>query len=159
MRIVFYLNQFFGGLGGEDAAGMAPLIKKGALGPGRLMEQVMGGGNQVVRTIICGDDYAAENQEELTDLVLREVRAAEADLFFAGPCFEADRYGVACGTLCAAVSSSLEIPVATGMAGDNAGMDLHRQSVHIVDSGTQVAGLRDCLEKMAAIALKLSCQE
>ena len=159
MRIVFYLNQFFGGLGNEEAAGMAPVVKESAVGPGRLMGQVMGEDAQVVRTIICGDNYAAENLEELTVLVLREVREAGADLFFAGPCFEAGRYGVACGALCAAVAASLEIPVATGMAVENPGVDLHRQSIYIVDSGAQVAGMREALEKMAAIALKLASQE
>ena len=119
----------------------------------------MGEGAQVVRTIICGDNYAAENLEELTDRVLREVREAEADLFFAGPCFEAGRYGVACGALCAAVAASLEIPVATGMAVENPGVDLYRQSIYIVDSGAQVAGMRGALEKMAAIALKLASQQ
>lgn len=159
MRIVFYLNQFFGGLGREEAAGMSPVVKESAIGPGRLMEQVMGDGVQVVRTIICGDNYAAENLEELTDLVLREIRAADADLFFAGPCFEAGSYGVACGALCAAVAASLGIPVATGMALENPGVELYHQSIHIVDSGAQVAGLREALEKMAAVALKLASKE
>lgn len=159
MRIVFYLNQFFGGLGSEEAAGMAPLVKESAVGPGRLMQTVMGEDAQVVRTIICGDNYATENLEELTALVLKEVREAEADLFFAGPCFEAGRYGVACGALCAAVSDSLKIPVVTGMAVENPGVDLYRQSIHIVDSGAPVAGMRETLEKMAAIALKLASQE
>ncbi|PKB80936.1 MAG: hypothetical protein BZY88_07475 [SAR202 cluster bacterium Io17-Chloro-G9] len=159
MRIVFYLNQFFGGLGSEEAAGMTPVVKDSAVGPGRLMEQVMGDDAQVVRTIICGDNYAAENLEELTDRVLREVKEAEADLFFAGPCFEAGRYGVACGALCAAVNDSLGIPVTTGMAVENPGVDLYHQSIHIVDSGAQAAGMRDALEQMAAIALKLAHQE
>ena len=159
MRIVFYLNQFFGGLGSEEAAGMAPVVKESAVGPGRLMEQVMGEGTQVVRTIICGDNYAAENLDEVTDLVLREVREAEAELFFAGPCFEAGRYGVACGALCSAVGASLEIPVATAMAVENPGADLYHQSVYIVDSGAQAAGMRVALEKMAAIALKLASNE
>lgn len=159
MRIVFYLNQFFSGVGGEEAAGVAPVVKESAVGPGRLMEQVMGEGAQVVRTIICGDNYAAENLEELTDFVLREAREAQADLFFAGPCFEAGRYGVACGALCAAVTASLEIPGITGMAVENPGVDLYHQSVYIVDSGPQAAGMREALAKMAAIALKLASHQ
>ena len=43
MRVVHYLNQFFGGQGGEEAAHLAPHIQDGAVGPGRLLEQVLGG--------------------------------------------------------------------------------------------------------------------
>ena len=89
MRVVHYLNQFFGGLGGEEEAGAAPQTKDGAVGPGRLLEQVLGEGAQVVRTIVCGDNYAAENLDELTAMVLRETGEAKAELFVAGPCFEA----------------------------------------------------------------------
>ncbi len=39
MRIVHYLNQFFGGLGGEEQAGAALEIRDGAVGPGKLLEQ------------------------------------------------------------------------------------------------------------------------
>jgi glycine reductase len=138
MRIVHYLNQFFGGRGGEEAASLGPCMQDGAVGPGKLLEQVLGEEAQVVRTIIVGDNYAAENLEALTELVLKEVSAAQADLFVAGPCFEAGRYGVAAGGLCAAVQAELGIPVVTGMAVENPGVDLYRQELYIVDSGTSV---------------------
>ena len=105
MRIVHYLNQFFGGQGGEEAANLAPSIQDGAVGPGKLLEQVLGEEARIVRTIIVGDNYAAEHLETLTELVLKEVSAAQAELFVAGPCFEAGRYGVAAGGLCAAVQA------------------------------------------------------
>jgi len=155
MRVVHYLNQFFGGLGGEEEAGAAPQIKDGAVGPGRLMEQVLGEGAQVVRTIICGDNYAAENLDELTELILRETAEADAELFVAGPCFEAGRYGVASGAVCSAVAAELDIPSVTGMALENPGVDLYRQDIFIVDSGQNASAMRDVLENMAAIALKL----
>ena len=135
MRVVHYLNQFFGGLGGEEEAGAAPQIKDGAVGPGRLLEQVLGEGAQVVRTIICGDNYAAENLDELTELILCETAEADAELFVAGPCFEAGRYGVASGAVCSAVAAELDIPSVTGMALENPGVDLYRQDIFIVDSG------------------------
>jgi len=155
MRVVHYLNQFFGGLGGEEEAGAAPQIKDGAVGPGRLLEQVLGEGAQVVRTIVCGDNYAAENLDELTELILRETAEADAELFVAGPCFEAGRYGVASGAVCSAVAAELDIPSVTGMALENPGVDLYRQDIFIVDSGQNASAMRDVLEKMAAIALKL----
>jgi len=35
MRVVHYLNQFFGGLGGEEMAGTALESRDGAVGPAR----------------------------------------------------------------------------------------------------------------------------
>lgn len=159
MRVVHYLNQFFGGLGGEEEAGAAPLAKDGAIGPGRLLEQVLGEDAQVVRTIVCGDNYAAENLDGLTAFVLKETEDANADLFVAGPCFEAGRYGVAAGAVCSAVSGELGIPVVTAMALENPGVDLYRQDIYIVDSGQNASAMREVLEKMAGIALRLARNE
>ena len=89
MRVVHYLNQFFGGLGGEEVAGAPPEVRDGAVGPGRFLERVLGQDSQVVKTVICGDNYAAENPEALKELVLKEVANSKADLFISGPCFEA----------------------------------------------------------------------
>ena len=158
MRIVHYLNQFFGGKGGEEAADLAPQTEEGAVGPGKLVEQVLGtwgdGNAQVVRSIIVGDNHAAENIASLTEYVINEVKAAEADLFVAGPCFEAGRYGVAAGALCSAVQAELGIPVITGMAVENPGVDLYRQELYIVDSGTSVNAMRDVVTNMAKLAIK-----
>jgi glycine reductase len=158
MRIVHYLNQFFGGKGGEEAADLTPHMLDGAVGPGKLLEQVLGGDAQIVRSLIVGDNYAAENLAATTEWVLDAVQASGADLFVAGPCFEAGRYGVAAGALCAAVQAELGIPVVTGMAIENPGVDLYRQELYIVDSGSSVGAMRDVLTNMAGIAVKLSQQ-
>jgi len=155
MQIVHYLNQFFGGKGGEEAADLTPQMQDGAVGPGKLLEQVMGEDAQIVRSLIVGDNYAAENLAALTEWALDEVKTSGADLFVAGPCFEAGRYGVAAGALCAAVQSELGIPVVTGMAIENPGVDLYRQELYIVDSGSNVSAMRDVLTKMAGITVKL----
>jgi glycine reductase len=148
-----------GGLGAEEAAGAPPKTRDGAVGPGRLIEQLLGEGSQVVKTIVAGDNYAAENLDALTDYVVREARDANAELFVAGPCFEAGRYGVAAGSLCTAVQAELGIPVVTGMAAENPGVDIYRRNLYIVDSGTNVAQMRDVLAKMCAIAGKLARNE
>ena len=158
MRVVHYLNQFFGGIGGEEQAGLPPEIRPGAVGPGRLFEQVLGDGTQVVTTIICGDNYAAENVEEVTALVTQQVKEAQAELFVAGPCFQAGRYGSAAGAVCAAVQEDLGIPAVTAMAGENPGVDLYRESIYIVDSGDDVSRMRDVLADMARLANKLAAQ-
>jgi glycine reductase complex component B subunit gamma len=156
MRVVHYLNQFFGGQGGEEAADMAPRIQEGAVGPGRLLEQVLGDDARVVHTIIAGDNYAAEQLETLTELVVKDVKAAQAELFVAGPCFEAGRYGMVAGALCKAVQSALGIPVVTSMAPENPGVDLYRQDLYIVDSGASVSAMREVLSTMGGIATKLA---
>lgn len=155
MRVVHYLNQFFAGLGGEEKAGISPETREGALGPGRLLEQVLGEEAKVVTTLVCGDNYAVEHQDEVIALVVEEVREARADLFVAGPCFEAGRYGMASGALCSAVQSELGIPVITGMSEENPGADLYREGLYIVDSGQSAAKMRDVLIKMANLGKKL----
>lgn len=159
MRIVHYLNQFFGGRGGEEAAHLPPQVHDGAVGPGRLLEQVLGVGAQVVRTIVVGDNYAAEHLDDLQALAVQTARDSQAELFVAGPCFEAGRYGMAAGALCKAVKEALGIPVITGMALENPGVDLYRQELYIVDAGTQVQAMREVLTTMARLADKLAQQE
>jgi glycine reductase len=159
MRVVHYINQFFGGMGGEESAGM-PLEERGcAVGPGRLLEQVLGGDTTIVATLICGDNYAVEQQDQVIASVLERVRGAGAELFVAGPCFEAGRYGMAAGALCAAVQSELGIPGITAMAEENPGADLYREGLYIIDSGRHAAEMRGVLVKMANLAKKLINKE
>ena len=58
-RVVHYINQFFAGVGGEEAAGTPPEVRTGAVGPGRRLQQLLGDDHQVVATVVCGDDHAA----------------------------------------------------------------------------------------------------
>ena len=159
MRVVHYLNQFFGGMGGEEEGGMPLKVQAGAVGPGRLLEQALGDGAQVVSTLVCGDNYAVENPEELQARVLEEVRAAKADIFVAGPCFNAGRYGLAAGALCAAIQAELGIPVITAMDTENPGADIYSQELYIVDSGSNVAAMRDIVTRMSGIVTKLAKNE
>jgi glycine reductase len=106
-------------------------------------------------TLICGDNYAVEHEEDLVAAVLERVRGADIDLFVAGPCFEAGRYGMAAGALCVAVQSQLGIPVITAMSEENSGVDLYRDALYIIDSGANAARMRDVLAKMASLGRKL----
>lgn len=159
MRVVHYLNQFFGGVGGEEKAGMRLEEREGAAGPGRLLEQLLGGNAKIVKTLVCGDNYAVEHQDEVIASVLKKVQEAKAELFIAGPCFEAGRYGMISGALCSAVQSEFAIPVVTAMAGENPGADLYREALYIIDSGPSSAKMRDVLVKMAELAKKLVARE
>jgi glycine reductase complex component B subunit gamma len=159
MRIAHYLNQFFGGIGAEEHAGKGLETRDSAVGPGRLLESLLGNEARVVVTFVCGDNYAVEHQEDLTASVLEKVRQANVDLFIAGPCFDAGRYGMAAGALCCAIQAELGLPVITAMSVENPGVDLYREALYIIDSGTNIAKMRDILAKMARLGEKLIKKE
>ena len=119
----------------------------------------MGPDATVVTTLVCGDNYGAENIEAVTGQILEMVKASEADLFVAGPCFEAGRYGIVAGHLCAAVQEELGIPAVTAMAEENPGVDLYRQDLCIVDSGANAAAMQQVMARMCALAHKLLAGE
>jgi betaine reductase len=155
MRIAHYLNQFFAGVGAEEKAGMPLEIREGAVGPGKLFEQQIGSGAKVVLTLVCGDNYAVENQDQMIAAAVQKIREANVDLLIAGPCFQAGRYGMAAGALCSAVQSQLNIPVLAAMSEENPGSDLYRELMYIVDSGSNAAKMTEAVRKMAALARKL----
>ena len=155
MRIVHYLNQFFGGIGGEDRADVPPEVHTGAVGPGRLLEQLLQGESEVVATVVCGDNYAAERLQEVSDLVVQQVGDSGADLLLAGPCFQAGRYGTAAGAVCYAVQSRLGVAAVPGMSPDNPGADLYHEDLYILDSGASPARMREVLSVMVRLGGKL----
>lgn len=155
MRIVHYLNQFFGGIGGEEKAGVPLEAREGAIGPGKLLEEIFGDKANIVLTLVCGDNYAVEHQQEFAEASLQKIREAQPDLFVAGPCFQAGRYGMAAGALCSAVQDKLRIPVITAMSAENPGADLYHETLYIIDSGANAARMRDVLIRMASLGQKL----
>jgi glycine reductase complex component B subunit gamma len=155
MRVVHYLNQFFGGIGAEEHAGAPLQVSDGPVGPGRLLEPLLGDETRIVMTLVCGDNHAVENQEAVTASAIERIRAVKADLFVGGPCFDAGRYGMAAGALCAAVQAELNIPAITGMSEENPGADLYREALYIIDSGSNPAKMREVLGKMAIMGHNL----
>jgi glycine reductase len=155
LRVVCYLNQFFGQLGGEDKAGVGPQVVASAVGPARAVQQALGEAGTVVATVICGDNYVAEQTERAVGELLALVAAQRPDLVIAGPAFLAGRYGVACGALCAAVQAKLGIPAVTGMHVENPGVDLYRRQVTIARTGGEATRLLDDVRRIVGIGLKL----
>ena len=145
LRVVHYLNQFFGGVGGEDKAGTGPQVKDGPIGPGRAIQQALGDQGEVVATVICGDNYFVERTEEATEEVVQMVSSYRPDAVVAGPAFEAGRYGIACGTVCQAVQNTLAIPAVTGMYQENPGVELFRKDVYIVQTAESARGMADAV--------------
>ena len=155
LRVVCYVNQFFGQLGGEEQAGVGPKVMEGAVGAARAVQQALGDAGTVVATVICGDNYVAEQTERAVADMLVLVTAQRPDLVIAGPAFLAGRYGVACGALCAAVQSKLGIPAVTGMHAENPGVDLYRRQVYVVQTGGEANRMLDDVRRIVALGLKL----
>ena len=62
LRVVHFLNQFFGGLGGEEMANEPVSVIERPVGPGVALQQVLGSDAEIVATIICGDNYFNEER-------------------------------------------------------------------------------------------------
>ena len=155
LRVVHYLNQFFGGIGGEQEANAAPQSSAGAIGPGRAFNKILTDRGEVVGTIVCGDNYFAENTPEALEEIVSMIRAYKPDLFIAGPAFNAGRYGVACGEICKVVQEQLGIAALTAMFEENPGIDLFQQEVYIIKTQDSVRGMTEAVSKMVSIGLRL----
>jgi glycine reductase len=156
LKVVHYLNQFFGQIGGEDKADVGPLKKDGAVGPGLLFQQIFGREAEITGTVICGDNYFNEHMETAKEEVLALIEGYGSDLVLAGPAFNAGRYGTACGAICEAVTVHLGIPTVTGMFSENPGVDLYRKSIHIIETKPSSMGMKDAARNMVALAMKLA---
>lgn len=156
IRVVHYLNQFFGQIGGEERADQTPLKKEGAVGPGTAFQGAWGDDLKIVGTVICGDTYFNENLDVATDQVIEMVAGFKPDLLVAGPAFNAGRYGMACGTVCKSVSERLNIPVLTGMYEENPGADMFKKDVYIVRTGNSAVQMRKAIPVMARLAKRLA---
>jgi glycine reductase len=66
---------------------------------------------------------------------------------------------MAAGTLCCAIQAELGIPVITAMSEENPGVDLYREALYIIDSGTSITKMRDVLAAMARLGEKLIRRE
>ena len=157
LRVVHYINQFFAQIGGEEKADYPAEIRVGeVVGPGMALMQNFGEEAEIIATIVCGDSYFNENLEKAKADILAMVKEQNPDVFVAGPAFNAGRYGVACGTIAAAVQEELGIPAVTGMYVENPGADMFKTQVYIVSTKNSAAGMRDAVKKLAPLTLKVA---
>ena len=159
IRVVHYINQFYAGIGGEDKAGIPASLQEGAVGPGLAFQNQFGDQAEIVATVVCGDSYFNENMDAAAAQILDWIKSLDADLLIAGPAFNAGRYGVACGMVCAAATEKLGIASITGMYPENPGVEMFREKTYIVPTKNSAAGMRDAVQKMAPLAVKLARQE
>jgi len=155
-RVVHYLNQFFTGVGGEDAASTPPARTDGPVGPGRKLQALLGDGFEVVATVSCGDDYAA-GEPKAVEEILALVRGEKPDVVVIGPAFSSGRYGLACGRLAAAATRAGLAAVAA-MHQDNPGLE-EAAGAAVVRSGEAAREMGPSLETLAAAVRKLAAGE
>lgn len=158
-RIVHYINQFFGGIGGEDKACVGPQTKDGPVGPGLALQASLKDRGEIVATVICGDDYFTERMDKAGQEVIRLIAAYRPDVVIAGPAFNAGRYGVACGEVCRIVQDELHVPAVTGMYEENPGAELYKSAVWVVKTADSVKGMVEAVSSMVMIACKLAAGE
>ncbi len=159
LRVVHYLNQFFGQIGGEEMAGTAPKVQPGPVGPGLALQQALGDQGEVIATVICGDNYVADNLEEAKQEILELIREINADALVAGPAFNAGRYGLACGIVSQAVVLELGLPAVTGMYEENPGVELYRKDLYIIKTEDSARGMREAVPAMVKLLMKLVNKE
>lgn len=154
-KVLYYVNQFFGQIGGEDKAGMEPIFEEKAVGPAMGFNAALNGEGEVIGTLICGDNYFNENKDKALKFIMDVIKEKQPDLVVAGPAFNAGRYGMACAGVATAVVDELNIPVVTGMYIENPGLDVCKAKAYVVSTPDSAAGMREALPKMAKLALKL----
>ncbi len=153
-KVIHYINQFFGGLGGEDTTSVAPQLVEGAVGPGLAINKNLEDA-EVSYTIICGDNYVAENKEKAFNEIIDLIKNLDFDLLIAGPAFQAGRYGFACGGVCKAVEEQLHRPTITSMHEENPGVEMFRNHLVIFPGGNSAGKMKQDVKAMTDYANKL----
>ncbi len=159
MRVVHYLNQFFGQVGAESEANFPLEVREGVVGPGMMLNQILGDDAEVVATIICGDNYFAENTDALTDEIVKILKDNKADILVAGPAFTAGRYGLACGNVCKIAHQNLQIPAVSGMFEENPGLEMFRKYAYMFPTANNARGMKDAINTMGEFVKKLAKKE
>lgn len=155
MRIVHYINQFFGQVGAESEAFYPLTAKEGPVGPGLALQEALGGEGEIVATLICGDNYFNENQAKVEEEIAGYLKEYKADMLVAGPAFLAGRYGMACGSVCK-LATEMGLKAVSGMNEENPGAEMYRKHGYILKTGDSARSMRDAVPKMAAVIKELA---
>ena len=152
-KALLYINQFFGQIGGEEKADFEPIVIEGLVGPAMHLNKVLDA--EVTHTIICGDNFMGSHEEEAISIILKDIENIDFDIFFAGPAFQAGRYGSACGNICKAVKEKFNVPTISSMHIENPGVEMFKNDIYIFKGGHSAAKMRADIEAMASFGNKL----
>ncbi len=154
VRVVHFVNQFFGGLGGEEAANTPVQVQPGPAGSARALQNALGNQAEIVATIIGGDNYMSEQREAALASVRAALEKHRPAVIVAGPAFDAGRYGLACGEVCR-LAGLMKIAALTAMHPHNAAVALFRRDVPIVPTTLNAAGMAPAMAALARLVPKL----
>lgn len=140
-------------------AHVAPTFEEKSIGPAMGFENLLKGEAKIVGTIICGDNYFNENLEKSLEFLKEVMDKTNPDIVIAGPCFNAGRYGMACGGVAKFVTENYNIPVVTGMFEENPGLDLCKSIAYVVPTTNVASSMGKVLPVMAKLAIKLLNKE
>lgn len=157
-NVICYVNQFFGGVGGEERAGIEPYIVEGTIGPTMAIDKALKDA-RVTHTIVCGDNYMGSNTDEAVARIIDMLEGKSMDFFIAGPAFRAGRYGVACGAICKAIQDKLGVPTVTSMNDENPGVEMYKKHVIIFKGAAGAAKMRKDVPAMCRYVNKVLAGE
>ena len=158
IKVLHYVNQFFGGIGGEEEANVPVEVREGAVGPGRALQAALSERGAVVATAICGDNFIVEETESASGPIREALDEWKPDVVVGGPAFDAGRYGMACGIV-ARLAAEKSIPTVSAMHPDNPGVTLYGKDMITIPSGGDVTEMPSILGKLAAFAVRLGSGE
>lgn len=153
-NIVFYTNQFFGQIGGEEKAYTEPQFHEGPVGNanafvGKIQDA------EIIATIICGDNYYVENMDKVKEFIKEKLKDKKVDLIIAGPAFNAGRFGIACADVCSFVKKDLNIEAITGLYWENPAVEMYKKDIYILEVAKSAAGIRKAVPLITDFASKL----
>ena len=153
-KIIFYTNQFFGQIGGEDKAYTEPQFHNGPIGNANAFTDKLEDA-EIIHTVICGDNYYVENMDKVKKFINDKLKNIEFDLFIAGPAFNAGRFGIACSDICSFIKKQYNIEAITGLYEENPAVEMYKKDIYILRVGKSAAGIRRAVPLMAEFANKL----
>ncbi|AOT71439.1 beta-aspartate methyltransferase [Geosporobacter ferrireducens] len=159
MRILYYINQFFAGIGGEDKADSSLFFVEEPIGPAAGLCSLLDEKFTVPVVAVCGDNYFNSNKDEVLRRIVDKAKEYRVDIIIAGPAFNSGRYGQACGAICEAAAKELQIPGITGMYEDNPMVESYRRQVYILPTSAKATGMKEALFKIAKFIQKIAANE
>ncbi len=159
LHALYYINQFFGGIGGESEANFEPELRKGTMGPGLALQNELK--NVVItHTVVCGDNFMAGHGEEALRRIENMLQGIQVDIVIAGPAFRAGRYGMSCAQVCKFAHDTYKIPAVTSMHEENPGLDIYREeAIYIVKGSEGAVKMREDVQRMASLINKIAAGE
>lgn len=155
---VWYMNQFYAGIGAKEFANTPPTVSDKVVGPAKVVEN--DARFRICKIIYCGDDYAYNNIDELKSLVARVLGEYKKVLFIASPSFSATEFSVINLKLCDYVQSALRIETVTGMYTDiykkikSDTLFNYYNHLDVVSTKNSAVGMREAIPKIMQIGGK-----